>query len=113
MSRIDARANDLETVREILRKHVPTRRVVAFGSRATGRSKPFSDLDLAIQGDAEVPSAILAALADDFDESSLPLQGRHRRLGDDGAVVSGHHRPRCGDVAGGVDGSAGQLERSS
>lgn len=74
MSRIDARPNDLETVREILRKHVPTRRVVAFGSRATGRSKPFSDLDLAIQGDVEVPSAILAALADDFDESSLPFK---------------------------------------
>lgn len=74
MSRIDARPDDLETVREILRKHVPSRRVVAFGSRTTGRSKPFSDLDLAIQGDFPVPTAILAALADDFDESSLPFK---------------------------------------
>jgi len=64
----------LRTVLDILRKHVPTRRVIAFGSRATGRSKQFSDLDLAIQGEVEVPSAILAALADDFDESNLPFK---------------------------------------
>ena len=74
MSRIDVGAQDLETVRNILRKHVPTRRVVVFGSRATGRSKPFSDLDLAVLGAAAVPSPILAALADDFDESSLPFR---------------------------------------
>ena len=74
MSRIDVDAQDLETVCNILRKHVPTRRVVVFGSRATGRSKPFSDLDLAVLGDAAVPSPILAALADDFDESSLPFR---------------------------------------
>jgi type I restriction enzyme S subunit len=74
MSRIDARPDDLKTVRDILRKHVPTRRVIAFGSRTTGRSKPFSDLDLAIMGEVTVSSAILAALAEDFDESSLPFK---------------------------------------
>lgn len=74
MSRIDARPEDLRTVRDILQRHLPTRRVIAFGSRTTGRSKPFSDLDLAILGEVAVPSAILAALADDFDESSLPFK---------------------------------------
>lgn len=74
MSRIDARPEDLKTVHDILRKHVPTRRVIAFGSRTTGRSKPFSDLDLAILGEVAVASTILAALADDFDESSLPFK---------------------------------------
>ena len=74
MSRIDVHAQDLKSVCDILRKHVPTRRVVVFGSRATGRSKPFSDLDLAILGDVAVPSPTLAALADDFDESSLPFR---------------------------------------
>lgn len=74
MSRIDARPEDLTTVRDILRRHVPTRRVIAFGSRTTGRSKPFSDLDLAILGEVAVASTILAALADDFDESSLPFK---------------------------------------
>ena len=74
MSRIDERPSDLETVRDILRKHVPNRRVVAFGSRTTGRCKPFSDLDLAVLGDESVPSVVLAALAEDFDESSLPFK---------------------------------------
>lgn len=74
MSRIDARPEDLQTVRDILRKHVPTRRVVVFGSRATGLSKRFSDLDLAILGEEPVPASTLAALADDFDESDLPFK---------------------------------------
>ena len=74
MPKVDVAAPDLQTVREILRRHVPTRKVVAFGSRVTGRAKPFSDLDLAIMGEDAVPSATLAALADDFDESALPFK---------------------------------------
>ncbi len=74
MRTVDAAERDLQTVREILRKHVPARAVVAFGSRVTGRAKPFSDLDLAIMGDVAVPAATLAALADDLDESDLPFK---------------------------------------
>lgn len=74
MSPTDARPNDLKTVLDSLCEHVPTWRVIVFGSRATGRSKPFSDLDLAIQGEVEVPSAILTALVEDFDESNLPFK---------------------------------------
>ncbi len=47
---------------------------MAFGSRVTGRAKPFSDLDLAIMGEVAVHAATLAALADDFDESDLPFK---------------------------------------
>jgi predicted nucleotidyltransferase len=72
--KIDAAVLDLNRVREILRKHVPTRKIVVFGSRVTGRAKPFSDLDLAILGDVALPTATLAALADDFDESVLPFK---------------------------------------
>jgi len=75
--KIDVEAPDLRTVVEILRKHLPTRKIVAFGSRVTGRAKRFSDLDLAILGDDPVPSSVLAALAalaDEFDESTLPFK---------------------------------------
>mgnify|MGYP005854400551 CR=1 FL=1 len=74
MSKIEVTATDLRTVIEILHKHLPTRKVVAFGSRVTGHAKRFSDLDLAILGDDPVPSSVLAALADDFDESTLPFK---------------------------------------
>lgn len=63
---------ELETVRAILRRHLGSEfRVFAFGSRAGGRVKPWSDLDLSIEGSGPVPLSILAALADDFDESGL------------------------------------------
>ena len=63
---------ELRTVRTILRRHLSSQfRVYAFGSRAGGRVKPWSDLDLSIEGGEPVPLAILGALADDFDESNL------------------------------------------
>jgi type I restriction enzyme S subunit len=59
-------------VREILRSHVPHYEVWAFGSRAKGQPKPYSDLDLAIISDARLPLNVSAGLADAFSESDLP-----------------------------------------
>jgi type I restriction enzyme S subunit len=59
-------------VRDILQKHVPQYEVWAFGSRVTGTTKPYSDLDLAIISDTPLSSQTSAALADDFSESDLP-----------------------------------------
>lgn len=69
---IDIRAKDWAIVRDILRRHVPQYAVWAFGSRARGTAKPYSDLDLAILTDQPLPLAVSAALADDFSESDLP-----------------------------------------
>lgn len=59
-------------VREILAEHVPRFEVWAFGSRARGNAKPYSDLDLAIITDRPLPIEIDARLADAFAESDLP-----------------------------------------
>jgi type I restriction enzyme S subunit len=72
MPPIDIRPDLWAIVRDILRKHVPQYEVWAFGSRAKGRVKPYSDLDLAIISDAPLPVRISARLADDFSESDLP-----------------------------------------
>jgi len=66
--------HELEQVRAILKKHIPGRMVWAFGSRATGGRmlKRFSDLDLAVEGKLTWPER--AALADDFEESPLPIK---------------------------------------
>ena len=40
----------------LLRQHVPDRKVLAFGSRATWTAKDYSDLDLAILGDEPLSS---------------------------------------------------------
>ena len=60
-------------VRAILSLHLPPgTQVFVFGSRAGGRTKPLSDLDLSIDAAQPLPMATLAGLADAFDESSLP-----------------------------------------
>ncbi len=65
---------DLKTVQDILRRHIPDREVWAFGSRVTGKVKPFSDLDLAIIGSEPVPASILMELKEAFTESDLPFK---------------------------------------
>jgi len=69
---IEIRPDLWPIVRDILRKHVPRHEVWAFGSRVSGRVKPYSDLDLAIISDTPLPLGIGAALSEDFSESDLP-----------------------------------------
>ena len=59
-------------VRDILHKHVPQYEVWAFGSRAKGKAKPYSDLDLAIISDTPLSLETTAAMAEEFSESDLP-----------------------------------------
>jgi type I restriction enzyme S subunit len=62
----------LRLVRGILARYVPGRAVWAFGSRAKGKAKPYSDLDLAIITDEPLPLSTRALLAEAFSESDLP-----------------------------------------
>lgn len=59
-------------VLDILRRLIPEYAVWAFGSRVAGRPRAYSDLDLAIEGDAPLPDARLDALREAFCESPLP-----------------------------------------
>ncbi len=65
---------ELAIVREILTRLIPDREVRAFGSRVTGRTKKFSDLDLAIMGKKPIPLTTMADLRDAFTESDLPFK---------------------------------------
>ena len=73
-AKIDLSAQHLVAVRGILRRHVPGLEIWAFGSRVTGRAKPYSDLDLAIMSQVPLPLAVYAGLSDDFAESDLPFK---------------------------------------
>ena len=60
-------------VKAILARNLPPgTRVFVFGSRAGGSPKEMSDLDLSLEPASPLPLAILARLADDFDNSCLP-----------------------------------------
>jgi type I restriction enzyme, S subunit len=70
---IDISPEQLLIVQSILRKHLPKgARTWAFGSRVTWTAKDFSDLDLAVEHDAPLPSKTLINLEEDFEESDLP-----------------------------------------
>jgi predicted nucleotidyltransferase len=71
---LDLTAEQLATVQSILCQHVPDREVQAFGSRVTGKAKPYSDLDLVIMGDIPLDFRTVAALKDTFAESDLPFR---------------------------------------
>jgi predicted nucleotidyltransferase len=63
----------LRIVEDILKSHLPAGASVAvFGSRATGRAKPFSDLDLAIDAGRPLTLVESADLREAFTESDLP-----------------------------------------
>lgn len=69
---IDITPEERAIVLRILNEIVPDREVRAFGSRVTGKAKPFSDLDLAIMGDKPLSLEIRARLEEAFSESELP-----------------------------------------
>ena len=47
----DAKSQELiKTIINIVRKHLHPKRIVLFGSRATGREKKYSDFDIAVEG---------------------------------------------------------------
>lgn len=74
MKQIDVKPIELDIVREVLARHVPEREVRAFGSRVSGPTKKFSDLDLAVMGESPVLSSVLADMEEDFRESDLPFK---------------------------------------
>lgn len=68
---IDITPEERAIVLRILNEIVPDREVRAFGSRVTGKAKPFSDLDLAIMGDEPLSLETRARLEEAFSESDL------------------------------------------
>lgn len=71
IGQIDITPEERAIVLRILNDIVPNREVRAFGSRVTGKAKPFSDLDLAIMGDEPLPLETRVQLEEAFSESDL------------------------------------------
>ena len=73
MSQVWIEPHELAIVREIVDRCVPAdTSIFVFGSRATGkRLKPWSDLDLALEGPRALEWRLLRRLANEFDEALL------------------------------------------
>ncbi|MDE0103113.1 MAG: restriction endonuclease subunit S [Bryobacterales bacterium] len=61
-------------MRDVLRRHVPDREVLAFGSRAKWTAKDYSDLDLAIMGEEPLSLHASSALDEALVDSDLPFR---------------------------------------
>lgn len=59
-------------VRGLVQGIVPGAKFMVFGSRATGRARPYSDLDLLITQPERLSWEQRAALRDAFEASELP-----------------------------------------
>jgi predicted nucleotidyltransferase len=71
---IDLAPEQLALVREILRRLVPDRQVVAFGSRVKQTAKRHSDLDLCVMGETPLTLRQIGELEAAFAESDLPMR---------------------------------------
>ena len=60
-------------VRSLIDAVLPGAQVAVFGSRATGRSRPYSDLDLLFIDPPRLSWTERAALRDAFEASALPF----------------------------------------
>ncbi len=70
---VDISPAHAEIVRDVLRRTAPLgSRVFVFGSRATGKARRTSDLDLAIDAGREITFSELARMSDEFDEAPVP-----------------------------------------
>lgn len=61
-------------IREIIFRFLDQKKdkVFVFGSRAEGKSRRFSDIDIGIDSKKEIPWAKLGAIEEAFEESDLP-----------------------------------------
>ncbi|GGX55402.1 nucleotidyltransferase family protein [Saccharospirillum salsuginis] len=69
---IDVTPEQWLIIQRILQRHLAGYDVWAFGSRARGTARPFSDLDLAVITEKPLTMNRLSALTSDFSESDLP-----------------------------------------
>lgn len=61
-------------VLEIIRARLPDATIWVYGSRAKGRARRYSDLDLMLDdGGKTISGSVLGNLDEDFDESDLPI----------------------------------------
>lgn len=72
---IDLSQSELAIVRDVLQAHLPAgTHAWVFGSGATATARRYSDLDLALDGDAPLDPVVLSNVAEAMSESDLPYK---------------------------------------
>ena len=72
--KLDLQKEELEIVKNIIKKYIPDKIVWVFGSRINGKAKPFSDLDLVIVDEKPLDFQLFVELKNAFEESDLAIK---------------------------------------
>lgn len=67
-------SDTLAQLKSTLKKHLtgPKYKAFIFGSRASGKHRKFSDLDIGIMGPSKVPASTLIQIQNDLSNSNIP-----------------------------------------
>lgn len=64
----------LDYILKTLNENIQNAKFFVFGSRAKGNCTKYSDIDIAIQGDSDIPIDILDKIRSIFNNSTLPIE---------------------------------------
>ena len=63
-----------EELLKIIHTHIPHCKVWLFGSRATGKQRSGSDIDLALDNGSIIPWSTITKILIDIDETTIPMK---------------------------------------
>ena len=92
----------LALIREVLARYPKVSRAILFGSRAKGTAKPYSDIDLALDGDLTALEA--GTIAEELEELPLPQRFDVKQYGTIQNGALREHIERVGIVVWNTDG---------
>lgn len=58
---------------DIIKKHLPNAAIYLYGSRAYGKARECSDVDIAIDAGEKLGLSVLFRIKDEIEESSIPF----------------------------------------
>lgn len=71
---IDLSEQNKALIKEILLEQLPNAKIYAFGSRVTGKSTKYSDLDIAVDATDKIDLTTLSTLHEAFSQTNLPFK---------------------------------------
>lgn len=66
----------LDLIRDTIYKHLPREEYKAFvyGSRADGTAQKWSDIDIGIKGEKQVPGSLMETVREELEKSDIPYK---------------------------------------
>lgn len=71
---LDLRPEHARIIQSVLDRYVPNMEIWAFGSRATGKARTTSDLDIVIRTEKPLDWLFVAKIREAFSISDLPMK---------------------------------------